>query len=250
MVKISKENEYLVFLLKEAVKKSAGKSSEPIVDVLFGKENVSEFKIANDLKLTINQTRNILYKLSNVNLLTYSRKKDEKKGWYTYFWTLNMERCLERLLKMKQQELSTFEGLFKSRSMKNFYYCPNDNIEMSEETAMNHNFFCQECGELLQILPEEKKIKEISNRIEEIKKYVGIISIELEKVKPKIVIPEKKTKKSKKEKINKKEEKIKIKNKTIKKIIKKKIISKKLQKKTKKKIIKKHISKPIKKKKK
>lgn len=257
MVKISKDNEYLVSLLKESVRKTSGKASEAIVDVLFGKENVSEFKIANDLKLTINQTRNILYKLSNASLLTYSRKKDEKKGWYTYFWTLNMERCLDKLLKAKQQELLTFENLFKSRSMKNFYYCPNDNIEMSEETAMGHNFFCQECGELLQILPEEKKVKEISNRIEEIKKHLGIISIELEKIRPKIIIPEKKSKKNKKEKIEKKINKSKgkenKKNKSFKKQInsvKKKIISnKKIQKNKVKKIIKKNISKSSKKKK-
>ncbi len=234
MAKILKDDEYLLTLLKEVVRKCAGKTSEPIVEVLFKKTNVSEFKIASDLKLTINQTRNILYKLSNFNILASSRKKDEKKGWYTYFWTLNMERCLDKLLKMKYQELSTFENLFKSRSMKNFYCCANDNIEMSEETAMGYNFICQECGELLQLLPEEKKVKDITNRIEEIKKQINLINIEFEKIKPKVKIEEKKIKKIKGKIKENKKNKINISKKLIKnsgkktKIAKNKLLTKKI----------------------
>lgn len=202
MTKIVKNDEILFNLLKEAIRKVAGKTAEPLVTVLFNKKNINEFKIAGELKLTINQTRNILYRISNFNLLIYTRKKDEKKGWYTYFWTLNVQKSLEVLLKLKEQEMSVFENILKNRLTKNFYNCLNDNLEMSEETAMHHNFFCPECGELLQLVAEEKKTKEFSTKIEEIKKQIEIIKIELEKVTPKPKIEEKKVKKkSKKEKI-------------------------------------------------
>lgn len=230
MVKIKKDEEKIFLLLKEAVRKAAGKTSEPLVNVLFGKSNVNEFKIASQLGLTINQTRNILYKMSNHNLLNSTRKKDEKKGWYTYFWTLDFEKSLEFLLKAKIQERITFEGLYKSRETKNFYTCAIDNIEMSEETAMHHNFFCPECGQLLQIVPEDKKLKEISSKIEDINNQIKVIATELERIKPKI---EEKPKSKKKEK---KEKKQKIKKATNKK---KGKMQKKPQKDKKKKLIKK-----------
>ncbi|MBS3073447.1 hypothetical protein J4465_01475 [Candidatus Pacearchaeota archaeon] len=210
MKKIQKNDELLFNLLKETIRKVAGKTAEPLVDVLFNKKNVNEFKIAGELKLTINQTRNILYRISNFNLLNSTRKKDEKKGWYTYFWTLNFEKSLGLLLKLKEQELATFENILKSRLTKNFYICQNDDIEMSEETAMHHNFFCPECGELLQLVSEEKKTKEFAIKIVDIQKQIEIIRIELEKITPKPIIEVKKVKKKvKKEKQKaKKDEKI------------------------------------------
>src|SRR3989339_789201 len=186
MKKIQKNDELLFNLLKETIRKVAGKTAEPLVDVLFNKKNVNEFKIAGELKLTINQTRNILYRISN------------------------FEKSLGLLLKLKEQELATFENILKSRLTKNFYICQNDDIEMSEETAMHHNFFCPECGELLQLVSEEKKTKEFAIKIVDIQKQIEIIRIELEKITPKPIIEVKKVKKKvKKEKQKaKKDEKI------------------------------------------
>ena len=50
-----------------------------IVDLLYGKANVNEFLIAKKLNVTINQARNILYKLGDEGLVSFIRKKDKKK---------------------------------------------------------------------------------------------------------------------------------------------------------------------------
>src|SRR3989344_5879391 len=77
-------------LLKEIVSSVAGEKAKAVVDLLHQKKNVNEFLVAKKLKLTINQTRNILYKLADEGLVSFIRKKDTKKGgWDTYFWTLN-----------------------------------------------------------------------------------------------------------------------------------------------------------------
>lgn len=225
MIKI--KDERIVGLMKELVRRIAGKNTEVIVDVLFSKENLNEFKIADQLKLTINQTRNILYRMSNHGILESTRKKDKRKGWYTYFWTLNLIKSLETLKKMKQSELQVLHQMLKSREMKNFYRCNIDNIEMNEETAMHHHFLCPECGQLLQPVAEEKKLKEIKTKIEETQKQLAIVEEELQRItpKPKIILPKKKKqKKIKKETIKKKgkKQKTSIKKKIAKKIKKKK----------------------------
>jgi transcription factor E len=197
---MAKKDEGLVSLLKELVTKLAGKGSDAIVDILFGKKNVNEFKIADQLKITINQARNILYRLTNAGILESTKKKDKRKGWYTYFWTLNMLKSLAALEKIKLREMELAYEVLKTRELKSFYSCPTDNIEMSEETALHHSFLCHECGALLQPVPKEKRIKEITSRIEAIKREIASILVEVEKIKPKVKIKEAPTKPKKKAK--------------------------------------------------
>jgi len=90
--------------LKSIIGHLAGKPAEIIVDLLIGKKDVNEFIICKKLNLTINQTRNILYKLSDYGLVSFTRKKDKKKGWYIYYWTLNIHTALKLLEENKQEE--------------------------------------------------------------------------------------------------------------------------------------------------
>lgn len=220
---VKSKDEALVLILKELTRKIVGKSSESIVDVLFGKTNVNEFKIAEKLKITINQARNILYRISSYGILDSTRKKDKRKGWYTYFWTLNVVKALEVFVKLKVKEIEFLEQVLKSHQLKQFYICAQDNLEMSEETAMTHGYLCPECGLLLQPISKEKKLKEISNKIEAARRELETVKIELEQRKPKPLPPKIKKVKIKKAKKTKK----KVKKKKIKKAKKKKMKKKK-----------------------
>lgn len=205
---MAKKDEKVITLLKELIIRLAGKGAEQIVDILFGKKNVNEFKIAEKLKVTINQARNILYKLLEAGIMDSTRKKDKKKGWYTYFWTIDTFKALATYEKLKEQEIEIFQNLHKSREIKTFYFCQSDNLEMSEETALNHDFMCPECGQLLEPVPKEKKLKEISLRIDSTNRKLNIIREELEKYRPKMKKPEKpKAKKQKAKKMKAKAKK-------------------------------------------
>ena len=145
-------------LLTEIVKEIAGIPAIGILDILEGKKDVNEFLIAKKLKLTINQARNIFYKLSNFGLVSFSRKKDKKKGWYTYFWTLNTIKTLELLEGRMNKEIENLKHQLKNRETKRFYICNTCKIEVGEENALIHNFTCSECGQIYE-LNENKKIK-------------------------------------------------------------------------------------------
>ena len=240
---MAKKDERLIALLKELVMRLAGKGAENIIDVLFKKKNVNEFKIAEKLDITINQARNIIYKLSDAGIISSIKKKDKKKGWYTYFWTLEIYKALLVLEKIRRQEITTLQKILKNRETRTFYFCQADNIEMSEETALHHNFSCPECGQLLQPAPKEKRLKEINSRIDATNKVLVSISEHLEKYKPKIIMP-----KPKEKKVKKKAKKKLVKKKIVKKKAEKKPVKKKVVKKTKKTPVKKKIVKKIKKK--
>jgi transcription factor E len=167
-------------LLKDVVISVVGANGNKIVDLLFEKKNVNEFLIAKKLNLTINQTRNILYKLADEGLVSFIRKKDSKKGgWYTYFWTLNSGKSLvkfkETLLRMKGE----LEFKINLRRSGRFFYCNNCNLEFDEENALLHTYSCPECGEPLQLRDNTDEINSIQKEIEKLTTIIAEVDSDL-----------------------------------------------------------------------
>ena len=170
-------------LLKDIVVSFAGPSAAGVVDILHNKKNVNEFLIAKKLNLTINQTRNVLYRLADEGLVSFVRKKDSKKGgWYTYFWTLNSGKSLSKFKEKLEGEINNLEAQLQSRQSKTFYYCPNCNIEYSEENALTYDYTCPECGEVLEVRDSSEAIKKIENEIGKMKSIISELDAELHEV--------------------------------------------------------------------
>jgi len=239
--------------LKSIVEELISKPAAPIVDLLIGKKDVNEFLIAKKLELTINQTRNILYKLSDYGLVSFIRKKDKRKGWYIYFWTLNVYQALNLLEKKLKDELEKLESQLKNRKEKRHYLCNICSIEVTEEVALLNNFTCSECEEIYKLSDNMQYVNQLEKRIIKVKREIGLVSIEREKEGEKL-------EKKKAKKIKKSEEERKARRKRNRKLtkkakekeaVKKTTLSKKLDPKKKKKVkklVKKRPAKKIKKK--
>jgi len=170
-------------LLKEIVTSLVGSSAQKAVDLLYDKKNVNEFLIAKHLKLTINQTRNILYKLSDEGLVSFIRKKDRKKGgWYIYFWTLSSGNSLSKFKEKLTRDLNGLENQLNLRKTKQFYTCPNCNIEYNEENALLNNYVCPECGEVLGLKNPEQDISNLVSQINKIKEIMAEVDKEIESI--------------------------------------------------------------------
>ena len=205
-----------------------GKDNREIIELLKDKKDVNEFKLAQKVGLTINQVRNLLYKLYSQNIVSFTRKKDKRKGWYIYFWTLNKHKVLELLRHQAVKELERLNALFKSRENKRFFICKDCGIELAEENALQHNYLCIECGQLLHLKEDKEHVRGIVKEINEVRKEKAIIENELEKLKIEEEIKMKKEKtKIKKKRKKKKVKKEKKKKKKLKKKIKKKLKIKK-----------------------
>jgi len=239
--------------LRDVVIIIVGKHAEPIAELLHTKKHVNEFTIAKKLEITINQTRNILYKLSDFGLVSSIRKKDKKKGWYTYFWKIEIGKSLEFLKTRLEQKKGVFETQIKNRETKQFYICELCSIEFSEEHAMLNDFTCNECGGVFTPKKDEKLIKGMKRNLEKIENEISDIDKELdkeeevqEKLKQKVFKKERKEKEEKKKESAEKrritrEAKRKALGLPIKKVVKKKKVAKK--KVVKKKIAKKKVAK-------
>jgi transcription factor E len=182
--KKSSEKEQVKFL-KILIEEMAGEGAEEIADILYGKKDVNEFLIAKKMKMTINQVRNILYKLSAEGLVSFIRKKDKRKGWYIYFWTLNTEKCLVKLEQTLINKIRNLNSRLKNRETKRFYQCKSCNIEVGEEKALEHGFICSECAEVYELVNNKSAIRDIKIKTGRKKRELRTIQEELKQIREK-----------------------------------------------------------------
>ncbi|MFA7707507.1 MAG: hypothetical protein WCX73_01010 [Candidatus Pacearchaeota archaeon] len=165
--------------LKSIVEHLINKQATPIVDLLAGKKDINEFLIAKKLGLTINQTRNVLYKLSDYGLVSFIRKKDKRKGWYIYFWTLNVYQSLVLLQKKLKEELTQAEVQLNNRKERRYYICNVCSLEVTEEIALLNDFTCPECEEVYVLSNNQESIDSLNKTISRLQKEIGLIEVEL-----------------------------------------------------------------------
>ncbi len=173
-------------LLYNLIEDLAGEGNGRIVEILFNKKDVNEFLIAKKMELTINQVRNILYKLSNHGLVSFIRKKDKKKGWYIYYWTLNTEKSLALIEQFLKKKISNFNEQLNNRQTKRYYTCPYCQIEVTEDIALEHGFSCEECAEIYELSINTPHIRDIKTKTTRTTRELDQIKAELEVVREKL----------------------------------------------------------------
>jgi len=156
-------NEVLNELISQVVRKDA----VPLVNLIRGKTNVSEIKIAEKLKLTVNQVRSILYGLSAQGLVTSIRRKDKKKGWYVYFWNLDENAAYKLKDALNIKRLKELKDQLKLEEKVSYFICPEECERVSSEDVLEYDYKCPECGKLMM---QESNILRIIKIKEEIKK--------------------------------------------------------------------------------
>ena len=166
--------------LRDVITLVVGKQAEEIADLLLSKKHVNEFLIAKKLGITINQTRNILYKISDQGLVSSIRKKDKKKGWYTYFWRIEVLKSLEFLRDYVLKRMEQINNQIKSREVKQYYYCEKCNVEYSEENALLNDFTCPECGGIFVIKDNTKLLHELKKNINRLERELKTIQDEIQ----------------------------------------------------------------------
>ena len=154
-------------IIEATIAEVAGEDVLLIVHFLKNKKNISEFKIADAIKKEINETRNMLYRLHEANLISFIRKKDKKKGWYIYYWTFKPKMIKHLITSLKKDKLAKLKDRLSREKSSHFFICQNKCIRLDFEQAMNFEFKCPECGEMMN---QEDNLENIRLIEEEIKK--------------------------------------------------------------------------------
>jgi len=156
-------------IIEATIVEVAGEDVLPIVHFLKNKKNISEFKIAEVIKKEINATRNMLYRMQEANLVSFIRKKDKKKGWYIYYWTFKPKMIKHIVINLKKEKLAKLKDRISREKSNHFFICQNKCIRLDFDQAMNFEFKCPECGEIMNQEDNLENIRRIEEEIKNIK---------------------------------------------------------------------------------
>lgn len=165
-------------LLKNLIEKIIDRKGVQIIDILLKKNIVKEEDILKKTKMPINEIRNIFYKLLSEGIVSFIKKKDKKKGWFIYYWSLDEERSLLKIKEELKKEIEELKKDLEIRKKERFYYCDTCKKEIKEEEALESEFICQECASPYRLLDNYQVIQEIQKKIQ--RKEKNLIDTERE----------------------------------------------------------------------
>jgi len=160
-------------LMEKVVTELVSEEALPIVNYLKGKTKISEFIISEELDLEIHKTRFLLYKLLDHNIVSFIRKKDKIKGWYICYWDLNDDMIPYLDDKIKENKLVKLQERLEKEEGNQFYLCRNACARMDFDKALEFNFKCPECGEIMHHQDNTRTIEFLKERIKEIEKEIS-----------------------------------------------------------------------------
>lgn len=189
--------------IEEIVLPLTGEDGLPLIKLLYGQSNLSEFDLAKKSKKDIKIVRKMLYLLYNYNLVGFTRKKDKEKGWYIYYWTLLGDNVKFMYYKHKRELLLKLKEKLATEHQELFYVCPKRCVRLNFDQGMDYEFHCPECGELIHQDTEnkgfdfKKQISEIEAELKTEKRVIRKIKIKNKKkaVKARVKIKRKSKKK-------------------------------------------------------
>jgi len=164
-------------IIIDLVKNIAGSDTVKLLHVLLkARKNVSEFKIAEKLGISVNAVRNMIYRLQEYNLVSFTRKKDAVKGWYIYFWAFNVPKAVGLIEDMKKKSIEKNEYELENIENTRLYICKPCRSKIKEEEALECQYFCESCGEILEEQDAAKRRRELNRILKKDKEHYKISS--------------------------------------------------------------------------
>ncbi len=159
--------------MNKVMKEVFGQDVLPVTAMLNNCEEISEIKLADQLKIEVNEARRTLYKLYQENLVTFKKKKDLEHGWYTYYWSFNHQRIGSMLQKTMNSRLEILRNRLEAEKENQYFSCC---LRMDITTAMAYNFKCPECGSVMKHEDNRERIVKLKENIRDIKDFMKIYS--------------------------------------------------------------------------
>lgn len=156
--------------LLELVKIFCGDVCSSILKILL--KDSSEFideELASKLGANINDIRRALYELQTLGIITYRRERD-KSGNFVYYWYADVEHLNQLFLRRKKTVLRRLEDRLKLEEENSFYVCPQDDIRLSFDEALENEFRCPRCNMPLEFAENEeikRKLRELILSLQE-----------------------------------------------------------------------------------
>lgn len=131
--------------------------------------------ITNDCKtrfnkeIRLNTVRKILYKLYDHGLVSCTRVRDEKTGWFIFYWRLQPDQIDAFIRSRKKRALDKLRQRLDYERNHSFFICKTDgDVRVTFEEAMETSFKCAKCGNQLESVENADMITVLERKTEQL----------------------------------------------------------------------------------
>lgn len=160
-------------LISEIVSQVIGFEAVDMAFYLRGKTDVSEIVVANDMKMTVQEARAMLYKFFEANLASFERKRDKHKGWHISHWDFLDKNIIKIHDQLQQNKISVLRNRLEREIDNEFYMCKSACCRIPFESAVELNYKCRECGELMNPQDNTRTIEVINGKLRELEQVAN-----------------------------------------------------------------------------
>jgi transcription initiation factor TFIIE subunit alpha len=152
-----------------------GDDALTVVNILKKKSEATDETLANESTVRLNTVRKILYKLYDHGLVSCTRVRDEKTGWFIFYWKLQTDQLDAFIRSRKRRVLEKLKHKLDYETNHSFFVCKKcGDVRVTFEEAMESSFRCSKCGGQLESSDNapvveflDKRIKQIENELKQ-----------------------------------------------------------------------------------
>lgn len=146
-----------------------GDEGVKIIQVLEKLGEATDETIATESGVKLSDVRKFLYKMYSHGLISAVRAKDEKKGWFIFYWRIQKDQLNAFIRDRKRKVLEKLKKRLEYEKFHEFFICEKcPNVRVSFEEAMESAFRCLNCGEQLKNVDNSKIIEFLTKKINQL----------------------------------------------------------------------------------
>jgi transcription initiation factor TFIIE subunit alpha len=120
-------------------------------------------------EVRLNTVRKILYKLYDHGLVSCTRVRDEKTGWFIFYWRLQPDQLDAFIRSRKKRALDKLKQRIDYERNHTFFVCKTDaDVRITFEEAMETSFKCAKCGNQLESMENAEVIEVLETKIHQL----------------------------------------------------------------------------------
>lgn len=145
-----------------------------IVKSLAKLKEATDDAIANDSGVRLNIVRKVLYKLYDKTLVSCTRIRDEKTGWFIFYWKLQPEQLDAFVRSRKRRTLDKLRVRLEYEKSHSFFLCSKcGDVRLPFEDAIESAFRCPKCGGQFVESDNSKIVPELSKIIQKLETEIA-----------------------------------------------------------------------------
>lgn len=139
------------------------------------KDVTNDEKLAEIVGQKVTIVRSTLNKLSFRGIVKYEKEKDQKSGWYNFYWGIDFKKLATLIAQEHVERKIKLEEKQKQLNEYDYFTCQNTCNEVPFEVAAEYDFVCPHCNQSLALIDKNAKTSKINDEIKSIENDLTFI---------------------------------------------------------------------------